>query len=84
MFGKLKVKKQITKSEYSGRINLPMNGLSSTVAFYESYGEDKKPMSLVVIYNVEQLATEISKHLKNGCNHCGNGNDDNNESPIPA
>ena len=52
-------------------IKLPLNGLSSIVDYYTPYGEDQISVIPIVIYNVEQLATEIAKHLKgcasNGC-----------------
>lgn len=57
-------------------LNLPINGLSPLINYYESYGVDNVPVILVAIYSTEQLADEIAKRLKDCTSNCGEGNDE--------
>lgn len=82
-----RIKERLLKDEATGTtIKLPMSGLYPHVDFYHPYDpcEGKRsedisksiPMALVVIYNVEQLAEEIVKRLKDGASDRSNGNNE--------
>jgi hypothetical protein len=67
-------------------IKLPARGLEPLVKFYNP-DVDKDvlwPVQIVVIYNVEQLAAEIAKHLKNGSDNGGGRSNDSQRSPSPS
>ena len=55
-------------------VKLPANGLLPLANYYESYEGEKIPMLLVAVYNAEQLAIEIAKHLKGCTDNNGEGN----------
>ena len=71
-----KIRELLSKKELTGRVRLPMNGLSSTVSYYESYKGGNIPVMLVVLYNVEQLASEIAQRLKDSTKNSSEGNND--------
>ena len=68
---------------YDHKIKLPLAGIVDLSQFYADYKydgipDDKQPkvyVHLVAIYNVDQLASEIAKHLKSGTNEGSKGND---------
>jgi len=69
--------KEISKVN-AGVIELPINGLTSLIRYYKSYGADNVPVILVAIYNTEQLADEIVQRLKDCTSNCGEGNNESN------
>jgi len=73
-----KIKELLSKKEFTGRIKLPMDGLSSVVKFYEPYKGTHIPALLVVIYNVDQLADAIVKRLKDSTDNGGKSDNDGN------
>jgi len=81
MFNKLaKLIKGADKySHFGATIDLPLEGMAKTAL--SCYGNDRTqktiPVSIVVIYNVEQLASEIAKHLKDGTSDGGERDNDN-------
>ena len=67
---------------YSDDLTLPSNN-----ALFEYYDKSDDPtverihVHLVAIYNVEQLASEIAKYLKNSTNDCRDSKENSNGSP---
>jgi hypothetical protein len=67
---------------YSSDLTLPSNE-----ALFEYYDKNDDPtverihVHLVAIYNVEQLASEIAKYLKNSINDRGDSKENSNSSP---
>lgn len=76
MFGN--IRKRLSEYKFTGIIELPTNGLIPVVRHYNRIEGERVPMQLVVIYNVEQLAIEIAKHLNNSNGNATESNSDAN------
>ena len=61
--------KGATKAFDLGVVWLPRKKLDGLDQAYSAGDQDTVPVLLVCVYNVEQLATEIAKHLKESTNN---------------
>ncbi len=66
MLGRIK---RLFKEDKYLSIELPLDGLGSVVQYYPEGEMKRVKMPVVVIYNVQQLAFEIAKALKEGAGH---------------